>query len=387
MIRITDKADCCGCSACAAVCLHGAISMVPDALGFLYPEVDAGKCVDCGLCGKVCAFNESYDRSMNLDVPLVYGARHKDPDEVMASRSGAAFISVSDHVLEHGGVVYGAGYEDHFRVVHKRALTREERDGFRGSKYVQSDMGDCFRQVKNDLKEGRTVLFSGTPCQISGLNSYVGNELRNKLYLVDIVCHGVPSPYIWRDYLAYLERKHGSEICRVDFRDKREFGWAAHRESFEYCNGLKGSGTGYTTLFYEHIMFRHSCGKCHFANTVRPGDITLADFWGWEKTDPSLNADDRGISLVFLNTEKGRRLFEGAGKYMDIVPAELDMCIQSNMRMPSGINPYRMKFEEDYVKYGFEYVYSRYGEDGVRYRFRQLKWRMKLFFRRLTGKK
>ena len=236
MIRITDKAKCCGCTACASICPHDAISMQPDALGFLYPVVDESKCTDCGLCEKVCAFHENYDKSQNLPEPLAYAARHKDMREVETSRSGAAFIALSDWVLRLGGVVYGAGYADHFRVVHKRATSREERDEFKGSKYVQSDLNTVFRQVKKDLKDGLTVLFSGTPCQTSGLASYVGKRLRENLYLVDIVCHGVPGPYLWRDYLAYLEKKQGSRICWVNFRDKQEYGWAAHRETFKFVN-------------------------------------------------------------------------------------------------------------------------------------------------------
>ena len=186
--------------------------MEPDALGFLYPKVDESKCVDCGLCERVCQFNGHYDRSLNLLQPIAYAARHKDISEVMKSRSGAAFVAISDYILKQGGVVYGAGYKDHFRVAHKRAATKEERDEFRGSKYVQSDMTGVFRQVKEDLKNGLTVLFSGTPCQTSGLNAFVGKKLRENLYLVDIVCHGVPGPYIWRDYLEYLEKKHGSNL-------------------------------------------------------------------------------------------------------------------------------------------------------------------------------
>lgn len=168
--------------------------MQPDVLGFLYPVVDGNKCTGCGLCERVCAFNDNYDTSMNLPVPLAYAARHKDMHEVETSRSGAAFIAISDHILENGGVVYGAGYADHFRVVHKRAVTKRERDEFKGSKYVQSDLAGVFRQVKEDLKGGLTVLFSGTPCQTSGLASYIGGKLRENLYLVDIVCHGVPGP-------------------------------------------------------------------------------------------------------------------------------------------------------------------------------------------------
>lgn len=237
MIHIQNPKDCCGCTACASICAHDAITMEPDALGFLYPKVDESKCIDCGLCEKVCQFNDHYDTSLNLPQPDVYGARHKNMQEVETSRSGAAFIAISDWILAHGGVVYGAAYTDHFRVVHKRATTKEERNEFKGSKYVQSDLTDVFRQVKKDLKEGRIVLFSGTPCQTSGINAYVGRRLRENLYLVDIICHGVPSPYIWRDFIAYLEKKQGDEIVWVNFRDKQQFGWAAHHETFKFKHG------------------------------------------------------------------------------------------------------------------------------------------------------
>ena len=237
MIKITNPADCCGCTACASICAHNAITMQPDALGFLYPVVDESKCTNCGLCEKVCAFNDNYDTSLNLPQPDAYAARHKDMNEVETSRSGAAFIAISDWIFKHNGVVYGAGYADHFRVVHKRATTKEERDEFKGSKYVQSELTGVFRQVKQDLKEGRIVLFSGTPCQTSGLNSYVGKKLRENLYLLDIVCHGVPGPKLWDSYLSYLEKKQGDKICWVNFRDKQKFGWAAHRESFKFKMG------------------------------------------------------------------------------------------------------------------------------------------------------
>lgn len=235
--RLGTGSDCCGCTACASVCAFGAIAMKPDALGFLYPEIDETKCRECGACERVCAFNPNYDKSLNLPRPDVYGARHKSISEVMRSRSGAAFVAISDYILENGGVVYGAGYTDHFRVVHKRAGTKEARDEFRGSKYVQSDLTGVFKQVKIDLQDGRTVLFSGTPCQTSGLNSFVGKRLREKLILVDIVCHGVPAPYIWRDFLSYIEKKQGDRVDVVNFRDKEQFGWAAHHETFKFSKG------------------------------------------------------------------------------------------------------------------------------------------------------
>lgn len=385
MIRINDPADCCGCTACASICNHDAITLEPDALGFLYPKVDESKCVECGLCEKVCAFNDNYDKSLNLPKPDAYAARHKDMDEVMKSRSGAAFVAISDYILEQGGVVYGAGYKDHFLVAHKRATTKEERDEFRGSKYVQSDLTGVFRMVKQDLKNGLTVLFSGTPCQTSGLNSYVGKKLREYLVLIDIVCHGVPGPYIWRNYLAYLEKKQGDTITMVNFRDKEVFGWKAHRETFKFRMGGGGDKMNFTYVFYQHIMFRHSCGKCHFCNTTRPSDITIADFWGWEKTDPNINKDNKGVSLVLVNTPKGREIYEAVKDKLDTIPAELENCLQPNLQHPSVIHPKRMDFERDYVKHGFKYVMNKYGNTGWRYKMRPARF-INLFKRIIWGK-
>lgn len=385
MIRITDPADCCGCSACMSICPHEAITMEPDALGFLYPKVNMDKCVDCHLCEKVCAFNDHYDTSANLPAPDVYGARHKDPNQVATSRSGAAFIAISDWILDHDGVVYGAGYTDHFRVVHKRATTKEERDEFKGSKYVQSDMDHIFRQVKQDLKDGRIVLFSGTPCQTSGLNSYIGKRLRENLYLVDIVCHGTPGPYLWRDYLKFLEEKIGSTITWVNFRDKQKYGWAAHHETFKFAGGGR-SKMSFTFLFYKHIMFRKSCAKCHFANTRRPSDITIADFWGWEKTNPKANLDDKGLSLILCNTEKGRKLFDAIKGDLNYFPAKLDDVLQPNMIHPSVPEPKRDQFEKDYARKGFKYVYYKYGGDGWRYKSKKLLQRVKSKIKRIIKK-
>lgn len=371
MIQIIDPKDCCGCTACASICAHNAITMEPDALGFLYPKVDKTKCIECGLCEKVCQFNDNYDKSLNLAQPIAYAARHKDINEVMRSRSGAAFVAISDYILEQGGVVYGAGYKDHFRVAHKRATTKEERDEFRGSKYVQSDLTGVFREVKEDLKNGLTVLFSGTPCQTSGLNAYVGNRLREKLILVDIVCHGVPGPFLWRDYIAYLEKKQGDVIVVVNFRDKELFGWRAHRESYIFKHG--GDKMTFTYLFYKHIMFRHSCGVCHFTNLQRPSDITLADFWGWEEVVPGFNDDDKGVSLVLCNTEKGKAFFETVKDKLSIIEVPVEKCIQPNLQHPSVIHPERLELEKTYTKKGFIYVMKEYGGVGWRFKIKLIK--------------
>lgn len=368
MIKISDKSECCGCSACASVCAHNAITMKPDTMGFIYPEVDVSKCVECGLCEKVCAFNDDYDKSLNLSVPEAYGARHKDMSEVETSRSGAAFIAISDWILEQGGIVYGVGYADHFRVVHKRAVTKEERDEFKGSKYVQSDIGTIFRQVKQDLRDGKIVLFSGTPCQTAGLNSYIGKKYRENLYLVDIVCHGVPSPYIWRDYLSYIEKKYKKKVSVVNFRDKGEYGWVAHKETFIFEDGEKitPEQSPYTDLFYKHIILRQSCGSCHYCNTVRPSDITIADFWGIEKTNTEINKDNKGVSLLLVNTDKGHRVLEEIKNKLYLISAKLDDCLQANLMHPSILNAKSKEFESLYVKRGFTSVLKKYTNVGLK---------------------
>ena len=360
MIQITDKKNCCGCTACAAVCPKDAITMKPDALGFVYPVVDLDKCVDCGLCEKVCAFSPSYETNENFENPIPVGARHKVAAEIDASRSGAAFVAISDWILEQGGVVYGAGYGDGFEVMHKRAVNKTERDEFRGSKYVQSNMGTTFRSVKQDLKDGRLVLFSGTPCQVAGLKRYVGERLRKNLYLADIVCHGVPSPYVWRDNLSFLEREKQSKVTSVNFRDKRKTGWRGHKETYLLENGKTIISVIYTYAFYKHIMFRDCCATCPFTNLRRPSDFSLADFWGWEKSSPTFNKDNRGASLVLLNTPKGKELFEQIKKDLNILPAELANCMQPRLRTPSIVPPEREEFIRVYEEHGFEHAMRRF---------------------------
>ena len=369
MIQIKDKADCCGCTACASICPKDAIIMEPDILGFKYPSVDLSKCIDCGLCEKVCAFNENYDKSLNLEEPEIYAARHKDIHEIETSRSGATFIAISDYILENGGIVYGVGYKDHFRVAHKRATTKEERNEFKGSKYVQSDLDGIFRQVKEDLKQGNTVLFSGTPCQTAGLNSYIGKKLRENLVLVDIVCHGVPSPYIWRDYLSYIEKKYKNKVVKVDFRDKSRMGWSGHIESFVFDNGKKIESKIYTILFQQNIMLRQSCGKCFFTNFKRPSDLTIGDYWGWKKISDNFNADNKGCSLVFINTKKGYEIFLVISKFMHLIHANMNLCIQPNLIKPSIVNPKTKHFVYIYKNKGLKSLILRCKIDAYKIKF------------------
>lgn len=367
MIQIKDKADCCGCTACASICPKDAITMEPDTLGFKYPKVDLGKCIDCGLCEKVCAFNDNYDKSLNLKEPEIYAARHKDMHEIETSRSGAAFIAISDYILENGGIVYGVGYKDHFRVAHKRATTKEERNEFKGSKYVQSDLDGIFGQVKEDLKQGNTVLFSGTPCQTAGLNSYIGKKLRENLVLVDIVCHGVPSPYIWRDYLTYLENKYKSKVVKVNFRDKSRIGWSGHIESFVFANKNKVELDVFKYLFGKNIMLRSSCGSCVFTNFNRPSDITIGDYWGWEKISKDFNNDNKGCSLLLINTIKGQIIFNKISNNLFLLKSDKEKSVQPNLEKPSVLDKRNTDFKIDFQRRGFKYIAKKYGNIGWRY--------------------
>lgn len=364
MLTFTDKSQCCGCTACTSICPKQAITMQPDGLGFLYPIINKNKCIECGLCEDVCTFNSHYEKS-DFSVPEVYAVRHKNISEIETSRSGAVFIALSDWILEKGGIVYGVGYTNHFRAIHKRATTKQQRDEFKGSKYVQSDLNTVFIQIKNDLKQGLYVLFSGTPCQTSGLRSYL-KKIKvdvDKLFIVDLVCHGVPAPYIWRDYLTYIERKKHKKVTSVDFRDKSKCGWAAHKESFTFSDKTVVCST-YSDLFCKGIMFRHSCGNCYFANLNRPSDVTIADFWGWEKVDTEFNADDKGVSLLLINSAKGKFWFDQIKAQVYFLSTDVEHCLQPNLQYPSVIHSLRNQFEEDYIKKGFIYVGKKYGNLG-----------------------
>jgi coenzyme F420-reducing hydrogenase beta subunit len=368
MKNFIDKSACSGCTACASICPCNAIIMVPDTLGFLYPETDNKKCNHCSLCEKVCSFNSRYVTDHNFDTPLVYAVRHKQIPEIEASRSGAMFAVLSDRVLESDGTVYGAGYTGHFHIVHKAARTKFERDGLRGVKYVQSDMNTVFTQIKKNLMGGGGgVLFSGTPCQTAGLHSFLvhtNTDIKN-LYLCDLVCHGVPSPYFWRDYLNYVEKKQNRTAVTISFRDKKKWGWSGHKESF-YFKDKTVSRKTYAYLFYRHIMFRRSCGKCPFTNMRRPADITLGDFWGWEKVDVSFNADNKGVSLVIVNTAKGLGLFNACKPYINYIECGINDCLQMPLRHPVKIHRKRDCFEQDYAACGFEYTLRKYGDVTLR---------------------
>lgn len=345
MIRFGNKNQCSGCTACANSCPYQAIRMQPDRLGFCYPVVDETVCTDCGICEAVCPFHPSAE---DIDLPLSYAVRHRDMQQVAASQSGAAFIALSDWVLEQGGIVYGVGYAEGFCVVHKRAVTSEERDEFRGSKYVQSDLGSLFLQIKTDLQAGEWVLFSGTPCQTAGLQAFIKEPLRERLLLVDVVCHGVASPFVWKDYLQYLEQHYKQKLVSVNFRDKK-FGWHSHRESF----GLADGQVVYPDFtVYQDGLLRPSCGVCPFAGLSHQADITMGDFWGIEKTSLAKQDDNKGWSLVLCHTAKGKTVFQTVAPSLWVYPLQVEDCLQPNLQHPTRLPSYHSFIGRCYRKDG-----------------------------------
>lgn len=358
-----EKKDCCGCSVCADVCPVNAIEMRSDEEGFLYPHINESSCIHCGKCDQVCGFVPVEKRKEPFTLPKAYGVKHLDDNVRESSRSGAAFIAFSDIFLEQGGVVYGAVMQNDFSVCHVRATNSTERDKMKKAKYVQSNTTGIYPQVGADLRSGYSVLFSGTPCQVAGLQAYLkGMKIDDsKLCCCDLVCHGVPSPAIWHDYISYIQKRYGQRILKAEFRDK-EFGWDSHCESFVLENSSKKVvSRNYTDLFYDHIMFRPSCYNCQFANVYRPGDLTLADFWGIEKIDASFN-DNRGVSLVLVSTEKGEKIFEQAQKNFIWFECNIENCIQPTLVKPSSMSSRRDEFWKDYKEMEFSSFLKKYAK-------------------------
>ena len=362
MIHIEEKTECCGCRGCEYACRYGALKMRPDGMGFLYPEIDLEKCTGCNLCVRVCAFKGKSIEGEGK--PLrAYALKHPDEREIERSQSGAAFPLLSDYILSLGGVVYGAAFGDGLYVIHKRGTDTETRDEFRGSKYVQSDMRNVYGMINDDLKKGRTVLFSGTPCQTAAIRRIFGKSGGDRLVLVDLVCHGVASPAIWRDYICYLERKHRATIVDAKFRDKK-FGWHSHRESYAFSDGR----TVYPRfLVYARMFMRPSCGGCKYSSLTRSSDITIGDFWGVERVFPDFETNNRGCSLMLCNTEKGLRLFENVRQHVLCRKvSDLKDVLQPNLKEGTRLPDGHAAFADYYGANGFRRTMTHFGYLGVR---------------------
>lgn len=374
MINIEEKSQCCGCSACLNICPSNAITMQHDTLGFLYPIVDSQKCINCSLCEKVCDFGINYDKSFLLPSPKIYGAWQKDDEERMSSQSGALFSTLAKFILKEGGIVYGVALNSELNAEHIRTSDLNELYRIKKSKYVQSDIGITFKRIANDLIDGQTVLFSGTPCQASGLRSFIKNKRvdDSKLYIINIICHGVPSPNIWKDNIKYVEHKKKEKILSANFLDKNICGWHGGKESYTFPNAKPFVSELYTKLYYKHLMLRYSCYRCPFANFQHPGDITVGDFWGLDKIRPELDKEDKGVSLVIINTQKGISLFDKIKPCVYYFDSNISECSQPNLEKPTAPNPMCKQFEQDYSDYGFDYIARKYGTLNYKYHLKEI---------------
>lgn len=320
MIKIIDKEQCCGCSACLHICPKNSITFKEDKEGFLYPSVNMETCIDCGLCEKVCpVLNQDEER-----IPeKVYAAKHEDDEIRMKSSSGGIFTLLAEHVIDDGGVVFGARFNEKWEVIHDYTESKEGLAPFRGSKYVQSNIRESYKQVADFLKEGRKVMFTGTPCQVAGLKKYLRKDYDN-LLTVDFICHGVPSPMVWRKYLdeeIYSQyevngsvqensSKLSPVLTSVNFRDKST-GWKKYSVAFKYTNIAADeernivissifTDNTFMKAFLSNLSLRPSCYSCPAKSGKSGSNITIGDFWGLENVISGLD-DDKGMSLICIN--------------------------------------------------------------------------------------
>lgn len=306
MINVTDKQKCCGCSACVQVCPKQCVSFEEDEKGFRYPQVDSTVCVNCGMCEKVCPILQVGKPRKPINV---YAAVNPNEEIRMKSSSGGIFTLLAETIINEGGVVFGARFNEQLDVVHGRTEDIEGIAYFRGAKYVQSVIGNSYKQVRSCLQEGREVLFSGTPCQIAGLKNFLGKKYDN-LLTVDVICHGVPSPKVWREYLTMIagDKKN---ISYVNFREKSN-GWKDYNlvvNKFQYPLIKESFKTNlYMQMFIKSLSLRPSCYRCKCKSGSCGSDLTIADFWGVSQHHSSWD-DDKGTSLVLVNSENGGRKF------------------------------------------------------------------------------
>ena len=340
--RIKEK--CVGCKSCEQSCLKHCIVMVENKEGFWYPSVDEKNCVECKLCLKKCPV-ENTDFHRN-EPRKVWAWRNKNDVDIMRSASGGAADCAAKTVLQMGGVVYGAAYDEQLTVNHIEVTNDVEREKLQSSKYVQSDPKDSYSKVKQRLAEGKTVLFTGTPCQIAGLYALLGGDPEN-LYTVDLICHGVPSPKFFKKYLEYQNKQTAGRVIYFNFRSKDKRGWGT-----QYLLKTK-TKTKTKTLsldrYGKHFMdgdcYRESCYHCFYANTYRVGDLTVGDFWGIARSHPKFNSR-KGVSSVFVNTEKGKKLFDMMRPLAEVEESTLKegMVKQGNLVEPSYRPPNRDDF-------------------------------------------
>jgi len=333
---LSTYAKCSGCYSCEQICPKSCIKMVVDQEGFWYPVVDKQKCINCHLCERACPIVTPLT-SVTIEQPKAYAAYNLNEEIRAQSSSGGVFTALAEYVLSLGGVVFGAAFQDDFSVSHICVETAEQLNKLRGSKYLQSKIGNTYKEAKGLLDSGRIVLFTGTPCQIEGLLAFLGKEYDN-LYTQDLICHGVPSPMVWQKYVKYREKKAASTTRRTFFRHKN-YGWKMYSVQFEFTNCTEYIQAHdvdlYMTSFLRNWCLRPSCYACHFKKKNRLSDITLADFWGIENVCPEMD-DDKGTSLVLVNSKRGNLLFDKIQNNLAIEKVDFEKSIEYNPSMVSS---------------------------------------------------
>lgn len=333
MINITDlnKKDCCGCTACASVCPKNCIDMATDKEGFKYPAVNADLCINCNLCQKVCpVINSNISSDARPLQSLI--VRNKDTEIVRNSTSGGAVTAFTKEIVKAKGIVFGCVFDENFDIVHTSAETLQELSAFKGSKYVESQLGDTYKKIKLQLESGRKVLFVGTPCQVEGLISYLKKPFEN-LYTIDFVCRGVPSPLIWEKYRLAMTKKYKSEIVYAKFREKT-YGYHSANLTLKYANGKKSAENTKTDYllksFFDDICSRPSCYDCKFKTAKRSSDLTVFDCWNISRYVPNVADDDKGLTAVFVQSEKGKKLLEKVKDSFICYPADTELLLKTD---------------------------------------------------------
>lgn len=341
-MQIIEHDRCCGCGACLNACPLGCIVMTASNEGFYYPYVDESKCVKCGKCKSVCPVLNPVPE--NGKSPDVYIAFNQDEEVRRNSSSGGAFSSFATLVLQAHGVVYGAAMrQDCYGAEQIRVDSMDGLNSLRGSKYIQSNVGLSFQNVKDDLLNGITVLYSGTPCQIEGLKHFLGRDYSN-LYCVDFVCHGVPSEKLWKKYVLSLEDKYRSKVEKVAFRDKRT-GWHDYSFVVQLSNGEeiaeKFEDNLYGGAFIRNADLRNCCYECDFKKKSRISDLTIADAWGIELYRPNLS-DNKGLSLIYVNTEAGQKLFNDL-QTLSVIQCTDEECSRLYSRLQDNVPKHKSR--------------------------------------------
>lgn len=355
MISVSNKERCVGCTACASTCPKQCISMILDEEGFQYPSVNKDRCINCGICEKVCLFNRHplLDKEFS-DYSL--GVVNKDDYIREKSSSGGLFSLLAEYVLNHGGIVFGVCVNEKMEVRHIAIENIHDLEYLRGSKYVQSNLTLIYPKVKNQLRSGRLVMFSGTACQISGLLSYLGEKKEN-LVCIDIACHGVASPAMFKQYIKTQENKAKAKAVNINFRDKIS-GWKSYSVRIKFDGKedyLKPAyNDWYMKAYLSKLYLRPSCYACPVKGTKREADITLADFWGIERILPEKD-DNKGCSFAIVHSEKGKKLMEKIKVQAMTFDVDLTSAVQYNKAIvESSEKPVnRERFIEEMNKYGF----------------------------------